>query len=144
MKKSLFITGAGGFIGSKLLEKIDFEHYENIYCLGRRENDVIRKFSGYSNCTFIQADISEAEKYREYLKSATTVVHLAAITGKASRDEYFRINSEGTEILLSHSADSGVRDFIFISSIAANFVNVGAYYYAQSKIEAEQLVKRSG
>ncbi len=144
MKNNLLITGAGGFIGSKFLEKIDFEHYEHIYCLGRTENDVIRKYTGHNNCSFIQADISEAETYKRYLKSVDTVVHFAAMTGKASRDEYFRINSEGTKILLSYCANNGVNNFIFISSIAADFVNVGAYYYAQSKIEAEQSVKRSG
>jgi nucleoside-diphosphate-sugar epimerase len=144
MKKSLFITGAGGFIGSKLLEKIDFDQYENIYCLGRTENDVIREYSKLANFTFLKADISEAATYKRYLKLVDTVIHLAALTGKAPRDEYFRINTEGTKILLSYCADSGVRDFIFISSIAANFINVEAYYYAQSKIEAEHLVKRSG
>ncbi len=144
MKKNLFITGATGFIGTNLLTKINPEEYENIYCLGRKENDLIKRLSGNHNFKFIKADISEPEKYAQYLNSSDIVLHLAALTGKAEPEEYFRVNSEGTRSLLGQCLKSRVQQFIFISTIAADFTNIEGYHYAKSKIEAEKNVQRSG
>lgn len=143
-KNSLFITGASGFIGQNLLRKIDYEEYRQVFCLVRKENDVIENLSRYENVNIIKADISESEIYSEYLKLSDIVIHLAALTGKAARSAYFKVNSEGTRILLEQCAKSNIKRFLFISSIAAEFQDIKGYHYAESKIEAERHVIRSG
>ncbi len=144
MKKKLFITGAGGFIGRTLLNALNFEDYERIYCLGRNENDTIRQYVTKKNFTFLKGDISDPESYVRSIKSVDIVVHLAALTGKAEPEEYHKINSEGTKHLLEMSDRLGVQKFIFISTIAADFKNIEGYHYARSKIEAEHYVMNSG
>ena len=133
-----------GFIGANLLKSINLQDYHHVYCLGRKETDVIRKLSKRSNVTFIKADIADPAQYAECLSSCNVVVHLAALTGKAGQQEYLRVNSEGTRVLLEECAKHDVRQFIFFSSIAADFTNIEGYHYASSKVEAEKHVNSSG
>jgi nucleoside-diphosphate-sugar epimerase len=142
--KTLFITGGSGFIGSHLIKRINPGGYKKIYCLSRREVDGSLSGSLPENIRFIKGDILKPESYEGYLSGSDTVIHLAALTGKVPREEYFRINSEGTRVLIERCKNSDIKRFIFISSIAADFRNIEGYYYAQSKIEAERIVKRSG
>jgi len=144
MKKTLFITGGSGFIGRNLLNAINFEDYDHIYCLGRKESETINQYSTKSNFTFLKGDISEPESYARFIQAVDIVVHLAALTGKAASEEYLKVNCEGTKHLLEMSGRHGVEKFIFISSIAADFRNIEGYHYAQSKIEAEHAVMNSG
>ncbi len=144
MKKSLFITGATGYIGTRLLKKINLDQYENIFCLGRKDNDVINSLSEYNNFKFIKADLSDQASYAQYLNSSDAVLHLAALTGKARPEEYFRVNSRGTEILLEQCKRSNIKHFIFVSSIAADFKDIEGYYYAHSKIAAEKIIEAGG
>lgn len=144
MKSSLFITGSSGFIASNLLRALDIERYKNVYCLSRHESEILKQLSGYENFKFIKGSIFDSGLYQEYLASSETVVHLAAATGKAGREEYFRINADGTGYLIERCKQSGVKKFIFVSSIAVKFSEVSEYYYAQSKIKAEDIVKNSG
>jgi len=144
VKKNVFITGATGFIGSNLLKNINLQEYHRVYCLGRKETDLIKALSNSSNVTFIKADIADSAQYADALSSCDVVVHLAALTGKAEKQEYFSINSEGTSVLLAECAKHEVKQFIFFSSIATDFTNIEGYHYAHSKIEAEKYVKSSG
>lgn len=143
-KKTLFITGATGFIGKVLLSKLDFKEYDHVYCLGRSVNDRIKSSFSEDNFTFIKGDLFQPQIYSRYLALSDTVIHLAAITGKAKRDDYFHVNLEGTKILLQKCKHFKIDRFVFISSIAAKFKNTKYYYYAQSKIEAEKSVILSG
>ncbi len=72
------------------------------------------------------------------------MLHLAALTGKARQEEYFKVNSKGTEILLEQCVRSTTKHFIFVSSIAAGFKDIKGYHYAHSKIEAERTVEAGG
>jgi len=47
-------------------------------------------------------------------------------------------------MLIGECRRAGVRRFIYISTIAAKFRDQHRYYYAQSKCQAEELVKSSG
>lgn len=142
--KTLFITGGSGFIGSRLIKQIRAENYKNIYCLSRREVDKSLYGPLPENIRFIKGDILKPESYEKHLSNDTIVIHLAALTGKAPREEYFRINSEGTRVLTEQCRNRGIIRIVFISSIAAAFKNIEGYHYAESKIEAERIVKRSG
>jgi len=142
--KTLFITGGSGFIGSRLIKQINPENYKDIYCLSRSEVDKNLYGPLPENIRFIKGDILKPESYEKHLSIETIVIHLAALTGKAPREEYFRINSEGTRVLTEQCRNKGIIRIVFISSIAAAFKNIEGYHYAESKIEAERIVKRSG
>jgi nucleoside-diphosphate-sugar epimerase len=137
---SLFITGSSGFIGSNLLRRIDPLKYEKVYCLGRTQpaGDLPQ------HVQFVKGCICDTESYSRYLDSCDTVIHLAAATGKAMPDEYFKINTKGTELLIEQSQRHAIKNFLYVSTIAAKFSDKTRYYYAQSKQQGEQAVRNSG
>jgi NADH dehydrogenase len=140
---SLFITGYTGLIGRGLLQKIDSTKHENIYCLSRTSADVPSHLAQHKQFRFIQGDLCKPESYAEHLKDCDTVIHLAATTGKALPEEYFEVNSRGTKLLVEECERQQVKNFLYVSTIAAKFPDKTWYYYAQSKELGEIAVKSS-
>jgi nucleoside-diphosphate-sugar epimerase len=142
--KTLFITGATGFIGSRLVKRLNPSNYKNIFCLSRTAFDNMSYLRQYDNVELLHGSLFDYESYIHCLSKSDIVIHLAAITGKAKPEEYFNINAKGTEFLLEQCIKSGVKNFLHISSIAVKFQDIKNYPYAQSKLKAEQYVKASG
>jgi NADH dehydrogenase len=143
MAQSLFMTGATGFLGRHFLHGINPQRYRHIYCLSRTGQPPANNLSSPPSVTFIRGTLFDADTYRPYLVGAETVVHMAAAVGKVEKAEYFRVNAEGTECLLQECQQLGVRNFLYISSIAVKYIHKSCYYYAQSKQLAEEAVRRS-
>jgi NADH dehydrogenase len=137
---SLFVTGADGYLGAHLLKRIDTARYHSIRCLTRSAG----RTHPAPNVAFVQGDLLDASAYSTSLAECDTVLHMAAVTGKAPPQRYFRVNRDGTGALLEAAREARVRRFIFISSIAARFPDQSRYYYAHSKRQAEELVIRCG
>lgn len=144
MKPSVFITGAGGFVGKHLLVKLDASKYQTIYCLTRKRENVRLPEPEPENIEVIEGDLLNSSSYEQILKEVDTVIHMAAATGKMKPQEYFKVNAYGTMLLLDRCKAAGVKNFLFVSSIAASFKNKYRYFYAQSKEQAENYVKHSG
>jgi len=122
------ITGAAGFIGSRLAEHVlnraDELGYDDIVLLdaltysGRRENmDGVLKDSRVS---FVEGDITDATVTDEALRGAHAVLHLAAeshvdrsITGAR---QFFVTNVLGTQQLLESARSGGVERFVHVST----------------------------
>jgi nucleoside-diphosphate-sugar epimerase len=143
MARSLFMTGATGFLGRHFLRGINPQRYQRIYCLSRTGQRPVNDLSGLPSVTFIRGTLFDADVYRPYLARAETVVHMAAAVGKVEKAEYFRVNAEGTKFLIEECQQLGVRNFLYISSIAVKYRHKSRYYYAQSKQLAEEAVRRS-
>jgi NADH dehydrogenase len=141
--RTLFITGSTGFIGRRLIQKIDPARYQRVYCLSRSGPAIAGSLSGHENLQFIEGDIVNTDSYAPYLASCDTVIHLAATTGKAAPEEYFGVNARGTQLLIEQCEQKGVKDFLYISTIAVKYPDKSLYYYAQSKEQGEQAVKNS-
>jgi nucleoside-diphosphate-sugar epimerase len=141
---SLLITGAGGFLGKHLLAKLDPAKYQTLYCLTHKRENVRLPEPTPANIKVVEGDLLNASSYESCLEQVDTVIHLAALTGKADPEDYFKVNAYGTMLLLDRCKQAGVKNFLFISSIAVSFKNKYRYFYAQSKEEAENYVKNSG
>jgi nucleoside-diphosphate-sugar epimerase len=146
MKSSLFITGAGGFVGRHLLEKLDYSKYKTVYCLALKMEDVDipDALRDSPQLEIIEGDLLDVASYQSALEQSETVIHMAAITGKVGPKVYFKINAYGTMLLLDRCKQAGVKHFLFISSIAVSFKNKYRYFYGFSKEQAEDYVKNSG
>jgi UDP-glucose 4-epimerase len=142
----ILLTGASGFVGNALVRVLDPEH---LSVLGRRY--VNGQFKA-----FFEADIAGNTDYSSALKGIDVVIHSAArvhVMNENSSDplaEFREVNTAGTLNLAQQAADSGVKRFIFISSIKVNgektFPDKPFQYddkpmpedaYGQSKAEAE-------
>ena len=141
MTAALCVTGATGFIGRALVRTLQSKEHRLVLL---QRTPATHPSEADSRTRIVYGDVLDTSSYRAALDGVDTVVHLAATTGQAPRELYHRVNVEGTARLLEASTRAGVRNFLFVSSIAVRFRDAPHYHYAASKREAEELVRRSG
>lgn len=118
MEKKAFVTGATGFVGGSLVERLSAEGWD-ITVLVREASDTSRlKELGV---TLVFGDLnSSSEAFVEPMRGCSTVFHCAGLTGVGhSVDDLDKIISVGTKSVLEASIVAKVNDFVFISSIVA-------------------------
>ena len=142
MAESIFVTGAGGFIGQGLIRKLASGADRSVTVLTRRPLPGLAPADGKIH--EVAGDLTDPETYRAALQGCDTVVHLAAVTGRAAPEDYERVNVAGTRALLEACKAAGVRRFLYVSTIAAGYPDQRYYPYAQTKARAEALVRESG
>ncbi len=127
MKKRAFVTGATGFVGGALVERLSTMGW-GITVLVRETSDVERlKELG---ATLIFGDLNNSTSFVESLKGCSTVFHCAGLTGVGhSIDELHKVISLGTKSLLDASIAANVNDFVFISSIVAYELSPSQKFY---------------
>lgn len=142
--QALLVTGATGFIGQRLMARMDPADYSRIRCLTRRTPPDPGDNRFPPQVEWVHGTLNGADACADAFSGIDCVVHLAAVTGQARRDEYFRVNVDGTQALLEHCKRADVSRFLYVSSIAAGFREASAYHYAHSKARAEEAVRDSG
>jgi len=151
------LTGGSGFLGTTLLRALG---KDRVRILGRS------KLNNYEG-NFAQIELNSSADYTQALKGVDVVIHLAArahIMNDIAEDPlaiYRETNTAGTLNLARQASKSGVKRFIFISSIKVNgeSTHLGSPFknddlaapedpYGVSKMEAEygllQLAKSTG
>jgi nucleoside-diphosphate-sugar epimerase len=115
---SILVTGATGFIGMALVVELSTQGYKT--------HAAVRKTSTRLPSSIPQlatGDLSGQTDWREFLKNTDIVIHCAArahIFKDKSADpmaEYIKVNAEATLNLASQAARTGVKRFIFVSTI---------------------------
>lgn len=123
-QQTLLITGATGFIGSYLVDRI--KDTFNIYAISRRRpknND----FFENPNLKWLQADIADNKSLEKAISGLDAeypvdfVIHLAGFYdfNYDNNPEYQRTNVSGTKNVLEQCKKLPVKRFIFASSVAA-------------------------
>ena len=124
----LVITGAAGFIGSRLsemaLERAELLGYDEIVLLdaltysGRLEN--LSGVMGDSRIRFVHGSVNDESVCDDLLAGAHAVLHLAAEShvdrSIASAEPFFRTNVLGTQQLLESARRGGVERFVHVST----------------------------
>jgi len=139
----ILITGANGFIGSHLVNRV--EPNNTVIRHGRTTNTLLR------SSNILQVDINGRSDWRAGLQGVDVIVHLAAIAHNNSNDRATidEVNIKGTINLAQQAVESGVKRFIFISSIGVlgnstnspfdeSFIPFPHSIYAASKLRAEE------
>lgn len=112
----IFITGANGFVGKALCLELEKRNFE--YGAGVRTAFLANEIS--------YGDIVAQNHWKKILKGFDVVVHLAArvhvVAEKSANPlkSFMDINCEATLNLAKAAKKSGVRRFIFISSVKVN------------------------
>lgn len=112
------VTGATGFIGSHLVERLVAEGHD-VRCLVRSTSDVrwLRKLP----VEITVGDFFNQDSLREALQDVRVVHHVAGVTKARRKREYWRGNSEVTRRLLGATLEfaRSVDRFVHISTQAA-------------------------
>lgn len=149
MSRKLVVTGASGFIGRALALRLLGEG-EQVLGLCRKEREL-----GFAVATVPSLD--DAQALRQPLNEAEVVVHCAARahvmqdTAEDPLSVFREVNRDMTLALARLAAESGVRRFVFLSSIKVNGESTSGRDpfrpdenacpedpYGISKLEAEQ------
>jgi nucleoside-diphosphate-sugar epimerase len=139
----VFLTGGTGFLGSRVCRALR-RRGDSVVLLDRSGSAGKRLQSAeHDGIEIVAADLLGGPRYRDALAAADVVLHLAALTGRASKQEHFRVNAMGTETLVDECRRAGVQRILFASTIAVKFPDKERYYYAQAKVRAEEAVRGS-
>ncbi|MGR9107666.1 MAG: NAD-dependent epimerase/dehydratase family protein [Gammaproteobacteria bacterium] len=140
---ALFITGSSGFVGKRLLQLLNPAGYARIDLLNRHKIQLPAHLARSKKVRQIVGNLDDTESYSHCLGPGTRIIHLAAVTGKAEREAYFRTNTQATEKLIHAAEKAGVHGFLLVSSFAVSFKRREGHYYAESKQLAEQSLQSS-
>ena len=138
----IFVTGASGFVGRVLLQRLLKTTGHSIVALSR--GPCPEAFEDEERLEWLVADLLDIASYRGALGHCDVIVHLAAITGKVDPHLYEHVIVEGTNRLLGAARDAGNLPILNVSTIASRFPELRSYPYAKAKQRAERLVHASG
>ncbi len=114
----VLITGATGFLGPRLCQRMVTEGYQ-VRILYRQTSDL----AAIAKLPFEKAlgDITDAESVRAAVKGCRYVIHAAANASHqpGARQEQMRVNVDGTRHVARAARAQGVERFLHISSVAA-------------------------
>jgi nucleoside-diphosphate-sugar epimerase len=146
----VLVTGANGFVGSHLCHKL-LQRGDSVRGLIRKTSDLslldripIQRVTG---------SLSDPASLGRATRGIDTVYHVAAkVDDWGTRQDFERINVEGTRSLLAASLRNEVQRFVYVSSAAVHsFIDAQdmdenspqlptPFFYCQSKRAAEALV----
>ena len=156
----ILITGGSGFIGSFIVEEALNRNMETWVAVRSSSS---RKFLQDTRIRFIELDFSSEENLRKQLAGHKFdyVVHAAGVTKCLDKNDFFRMNTNGTANLVNvlSEPDRMPRRIVFLSSLSIfGAIREQQPYkdieptdqpkpntaYGESKLKAERIVTESG
>ena len=119
MNPKILITGASGFIGSFIVEEAIKRGFE-VWAAMRKSSS--RQFLSDERIHFIELNLASEADLEQQLAghSFDYVVHAAGVTKCLDKQDFFRINTEGTQHLVRALQELGIplKRFVYISSLS--------------------------
>ncbi|EKO3975228.1 SDR family oxidoreductase [Vibrio fluvialis] len=118
MSCKVLVTGANGFVGKNLVDLLNFKGYEVL--------SILRSHATYRKKSVIIPGLDKSTDFDQLLVGYDCLIHCAARVHIMDDNEadpltlYREVNTAGTVNLAKQAIDSGVKRFIFISSIKVN------------------------
>ncbi len=144
----ILVTGATGFVGSHLLEKLR-SRGEAVRCLVRPATDPRRLPAGVETAA---GDLATGQGIDSAIAGVDTVIHVAGVTKALAPADYVAGNVRATETLVRSLVGRGIR-LVYVSSLAAIGPSLDGRpvdecsaphpvsSYGKSKLEGEQIAR---
>ena len=152
----ILVTGGAGFIGSHIVEYL-VQRGDDVTILDNLHSGKMQNLSKINNDTnFVNGDIRDYELLERLAKDSDGVFHQAALVSVPQsfkmQDEYFDVNTNGTENILKLAKEYGFKVvYASSSSVYGNQKQVSIKEsdnrsptnpYAQTKLKAEFLAEK--
>lgn len=143
MKTSeLLIAGGAGFVGRNLVRMLQSSDYEmeviTVVDKDEKNLEYVKKFGVKA----VQADMAEKGDWFDEFNGKEMVINLVAQISSPSYDDFHRNNVFSTENIIEATRTAGIDRVIHFSSAAV--LSIRKDDYAKSKLEGEEMVKKSG
>jgi uncharacterized protein YbjT (DUF2867 family) len=133
----ILVTGGTGVIGEGVIPELRGRGH-SVRLLSRHADDDAKQWEGVEPFT---GNVADAESIRGAAAGCDAVLHIVGIVSEDPPKLTFEaVNVGGTRNMLDEARRSGVKRFVFVSSLGAD---VGKSEYHKSKREAERLVEAS-
>jgi nucleoside-diphosphate-sugar epimerase len=136
MRKRIALTGATGFAGGPIVAAL-LKAGSDVRALVRSP----RAGQFADDVHIVQGDLENNAALLDLVYGANTVVHVAGAISALNEVDYFRVNLGGTRNVFEAAIASGVRRFVYVSSITARLPEISAY--AASKRAAEDFLQNT-
>lgn len=115
MKERVFLTGANGYLGSRIAFQLGQQGYP---VLGLMRGETIHPLLEQSPVEYCRGDLLDPKTYEKALQQCEVVIHTAAKTafGSKTSEGYYDMNYQGTKLLLESAERTGIRRFIHAST----------------------------
>lgn len=127
------ITGANGFVGTHLTQRLESEGNDLVLISRRARKDDARVAAN---------DLSDVSVLTELFRDCKVVAHCAGINREIGKQTYQRVHVEGTRNVVEAARAAGVEKIVLLSFLRAR-AECGSPYH-ESKWEAEEIVRNSG
>lgn len=154
--KKVLVTGASGFIGSTLVDRLLEAGTYDVYAGVRKSSD--RKYLQNSRIKFMDVAFSSPEKLRQQLSEENfdCIFHFAGLTKAKHLDDFEKVNFDLTKNLVD-AIDPQKTKLIYLSSFAAHGPGEEVHFtkaktsdenkpntaYGKSKLKAENYINSS-
>src|ERR1700723_4692517 len=121
----ILVTGAAGFIGSRVIRSLLERGFRNVTCFVRPSSDltdleaVLQQYAPNGQIEIVKGNLLSRQDCEEACKDEKIIMHLAAGTGEKSFPDAFLNSVVATRNLLEASLRFGsLRRFVLVSSFA--------------------------
>lgn len=134
-QKTIAITGATGFVGSRMLDLVVSEGYDARALTRRKQDD-------RPGVTWVRGALDDKDSLTKLCSGADMVLHIAGVVNAPDRAGFEAGNVAGTLAVIEAAKQAGTKRFIHVSSLAATQPQLSIY--GETKAKAEKLVATSG
>jgi nucleoside-diphosphate-sugar epimerase len=144
----VLVTGGNGFLGAWLAKAL-VARGDRVRCLVRPSADT-SALAGI-DVDRVPGDVTDPATLPKAMAGVHTVFHLAGIRRASTREDFLRVNAEGTRHVCDAMVEAGAKRLVLAGSLAATGPSTGGRprteddpfapeeWYGESKAEAERI-----